>query len=90
MYTLVYTLSMNTKFIGIKDFRQNIADYATRARKGDTRFVIMNRNKPLFELKPFAEDVYLDSFVEEILQAEAEVAKGSFVTHEELVKELGL
>lgn len=56
--TQVYTLTMNTKFVGIKDFRQNISEYAKRAQKGDSRFVIMNRNKPLFEIKPFAEDVY--------------------------------
>ncbi len=81
---------MNTKFVGIKDFRQNISDYVTRARKGDTRFVIMNHNKPLFEIKPFAEDVYLDSFVASILQAEADVAKGNYHTQDEVMKGLGI
>jgi antitoxin (DNA-binding transcriptional repressor) of toxin-antitoxin stability system len=81
---------MNTKFVGIKDFRQNISDYARRARKGDARFVIMNRNKPLFEIKPFAEDVYLDSFVASVLQAEAGVTKGNFRTEDEVMKELGV
>ena len=81
---------MNTKFIGIKDFRQNISDYAKRARKESVRFVIMNRNKPLFELKPFAEDTTLDSFVSEVLTAEKDVAKGNFHTQEEIMKELGI
>lgn len=81
---------MNTKFLGIKDFRQNIAKYAERARKGDTRFIVMNRNKPLFEVKPFAEDVYLDSFVASIVQAEADVKKGNFHTQDEVMKELGI
>jgi prevent-host-death family protein len=81
---------MNTKFIGVKDFRQNISDYAKRARKGDTRFVVMNRNKPLFEVIPFAEDVYLDSFVSSIVEAEADVAKGNYHTQDEVMKELGI
>lgn len=81
---------MNTKFIGVKDFRQNMSDYAKRARNGDARFVIMNRNKPLFELKPFAEDVYLDSFVSSVLEAEADVAKGNHHTEDEVMKELGI
>ena len=81
---------MNTKFIGVKEFRQNISDYVKRARKGNERFVVMNRNKPLFEIKPFAEDEYLDSFVASILEAEADVATGRVISHSELVKKLGL
>ncbi len=81
---------MNTKFIGVKDFRQNISDYVKRAQNSDTRFIVMNRNKPLFEIKPFAEDEYLDSFVSSVLKAEAEVEAGKFHTEEEVMKELGV
>ncbi len=81
---------MNTKFIGIKDFRQNMANYAKRAQKGDARFVIMNRNKPLFELKPFSEDVYLDSFVASVRAAEEDVAAGRVHTEEAVMEELGI
>jgi antitoxin (DNA-binding transcriptional repressor) of toxin-antitoxin stability system len=81
---------MTTKFIGIKDFRQNISDYIQRAQNSDTRFIVMNRNKPLFEIKPFAEDEYLDSFVASVLKAEAEVQAGKFHTEKEVMKELGI
>jgi len=81
---------MNTKFVGIKEFRQNISGYAKQAQTGDSRLVIMNRNKPLFELKPFAEDVYLDSFVESVLEAERDIAAGNFYTSAEVKKELGI
>lgn len=81
---------MTIKFIGIKDFRQNISDYIQRAQNSDTRFIVMNRNKPLFEIKPFAEDEYLDSFVASVLKAEAEVQAGKFHTEEEVMKELGV
>lgn len=79
---------MNTKFIGIKDFRQNIAGYAKQASAGTERLVIMNRNKPLFEIKPFAQDVYLDSFVESVLAAKRDVeAGGRTYTSEEIMAE---
>lgn len=81
---------MNTKFVGIKDFRKNIADYVERARVGNARFIVMNRNKPLFEIKPFAEDEYLDSFVSSVVKAEAEVAKGKYHTEAEVMAELGI
>ncbi len=81
---------MTTKFIGVKDFRQNIAGYAKQAQKGKARLVVMNRNKPLFEVKPFEEDVYLDSFVANILKAEADVKAGRVHTHEEVLKALGI
>jgi antitoxin (DNA-binding transcriptional repressor) of toxin-antitoxin stability system len=81
---------MNTKFIGVKDFRQNISDYAKRAQKGDARYIVMNRNKPLFEIKAFADDEYLDSFVADILKAEADMARGNVHTQGEVMKELGI
>ena len=81
---------MNTKFIGVKDFRQNISDYAKRARKSDVRYIVMNRNKPLFEIKAFADDEYLDIFVADVLKAEADVARGNSHTHEEVLKSLGI
>lgn len=79
---------MNTSFVGIKEFRANLTEYAKRARKGDTRYVIVNRNTPLFELTPFAEDETLDSFVADIVKAERDIATGRFVTHEDILKEL--
>ena len=79
---------MNTKFIGIKEFRQNIADYAKQARTAKTRFVVVNRTTPLFELKPFAEDSTLDSLFAELVEADQSVSRGNFYTHDEVLKEL--
>ena len=77
------TTTKSTKFVGIKEFRQHIAEYAKTAREKKQRIVVMNRNKPLFEIKPFADDVYLDSFVASILEAEADLADGGRTfTHE--------
>ena len=79
---------MNTKFIGIKEFRQNIADYAKKARAAKTRFVIVNRNKPLFEITPFKEEETLDSFFAAVQMAKKDVAAGRVYTEAEILAEL--
>jgi hypothetical protein len=79
---------MTTKFIGIKDFRQNIAKYAKAAQSKKVRYVVMNRTKPLFEISPFDEDVYLESFYEQIVAAERDVAAGNFITHEQILEKI--
>jgi PHD/YefM family antitoxin component YafN of YafNO toxin-antitoxin module len=81
---------MNTKFIGIKDFRQNIAEYAKKAQSRKTRFVVMNRNRPLFEISPFAEEESLDSLYETVTKARAEAATGKVYSHKEVGERLGL
>ena len=90
VYTLVYTSQMNIKFIGIKDFRSNIAEYTQQARTSGVRYIVMNRNKPLFEIKPFADDEYLDSVVASVARAEAEVVEGKYHTQKEVLQELGI
>lgn len=79
-----------TKFIGVKEFRASMADIAKKARSGSVRYIVMNHNKPLFEVKAFAEDVYLDSFVASMIEANADAEAGRLISHDELVKELGI
>lgn len=79
---------MLTKFIGIKDFRQNMAEYAKQARAKTARFVVMNRNVPMFEVTPFEEDDNLDYLFDKVMAAKAEVAAGHFYTHDEVVASL--
>lgn len=78
---------MNTQFVGIKDFRQKIAEYAKKASANKTRYIVMSHKKPLFELKPFDEDETLDSFVAEIMEAQKDVAKGNVVSQEDILAE---
>ena len=81
---------MNTKFIGIKDFRQNIAEYAKKAQAQKSRYIIMNRNKPLFEITPFEEGENYDSLYNDVMKAKADVANGNFYTQEEILKKFGV
>jgi PHD/YefM family antitoxin component YafN of YafNO toxin-antitoxin module len=78
---------MNTQFVGIKDFRQKIAEYAKKASTNKTRYVVMSHSKPLFELKPFDEDETLDSFVADIMEARKAVSAGEVVSEKEILAE---
>lgn len=78
---------MNIKLVGIKKFRQNISSYTQKARKSNTRFIVMNRNKPLFELKPFKEDEGLENIFTDILAAKEDIKKGRVYSQEYILKE---
>jgi antitoxin (DNA-binding transcriptional repressor) of toxin-antitoxin stability system len=80
---------MTTKFIGVKDFRQNMAKYAKQAKSGKVRYVVMNRTKPLFEITPFAGDeegVYSDEFLRAIQEGLRDMAEGNTISHEEMLE----
>lgn len=78
---------MTTKTIGIKEFRANISDYAKKARTGDIRYVVMSRNKPLFELKSFEESAELEDIFSDILSAKDDIKKGKLYSQEDILAE---
>ena len=78
---------MTTKIIGIKDFRAHISKYASQAQKGTVRYIVMNRNKPLFEIKPFIKNEGLESIFAEIALAKEDIKKGKVYTQEDILKE---
>jgi prevent-host-death family protein len=78
---------MTTKTIGIKEFRANISDVVTKAQKGNVRYVVMNRNKPLFEIKPFKKDATIDSLLEEIIEAQKDIKNRRLHSQKEVLKE---
>lgn len=79
---------MNTIFIGVRDFRQNISTYAKKARSASERLVVVSHNKPLFEIKPFSEDTSLSTLFAEINKAKKDIEEGNYHTHDEILKEL--
>ena len=78
---------MTTKIIGIKEFRADISNFAKKAKKGDVRYIVMNRNTPLFELKPFADNEGLESIFNEIQAAKSDIKKGNVYTQEDILAE---
>lgn len=85
----VHLWYMNTKFIGVKDFRQNMADYAKKARNKTSRYIIVSRNIPLFELKPFDEDVTLDSFIASVIEGKKDLSEGRVRSQSDILAKFG-
>jgi antitoxin (DNA-binding transcriptional repressor) of toxin-antitoxin stability system len=78
---------MTTKTIGIKEFRAHISDFIAKAQKGNVRYIVMNRNSPLFEIKPFKKGATIDSLVEEIIEAQKDIKKGRLHSQEDVLRE---
>lgn len=79
---------MTTKFIGVKEFRQSIAPLYKQALKKNIRFIVLNHNKPIFDIRPLSEeDATLEKLVFDIQQARQDVKKGKLYTSKQ-VREL--
>lgn len=77
------------EYIGIKEFRNNISSYVKKSRNSKKKFVITSNNLPVFEMIPIKKDsIYKESFIKEVNEAIADIKKGNFYTHEELLKAL--
>ncbi len=82
---------MVTKFIGVKEFRQNIADYHKQATRNGWRFIILSRNKPIFDVRPLNEkDVTLEKLAMDVALARADYSAGNVYTPSQARKILGL
>lgn len=82
---------MTTRFIGMKQLRQNMAKISRDAHKKNERLIILRKNEPIFELRPLSEkDSLIESFRREIAEAEADVKAGRVYSQEEIEKKLGL
>ena len=82
---------MVTKLIGIREFRQNITNLQEKALKNNWRFIVLNRNQPIFKVEPLTKkDVILEKLTIDIEEAREDVKKGRIYDAEEVRKELGL
>lgn len=76
---------MTTRFVGVKEFRQNMAKLATTARKNNERLVILRRNEPIFEIRPLSKkDATLNKLMLHIEEAREDIRAGRVYTHEEI------
>lgn len=82
---------MVTKFLGMKEFRQNMAKYTFEAKKKNTRFIILKKNVPVLEISPIDEkDFAYMKLSKELKESEEQIESGKFYTQEEVMKEFGL
>jgi PHD/YefM family antitoxin component YafN of YafNO toxin-antitoxin module len=83
--------TMTTKFIGLKEFRQNIASYTKEAKVKNIRFIILKKNVPVLEVKSLDEKEFtLEKLAAEIAEAREQVKKGKVYTEQQVYKMLGL
>ena len=82
---------MVTKLIGIREFRQNITNLQKKALRNNWRFVVLNRNRPIFKVEPLSKkDAIIEKLVFDIKEAREDVKKGRIYDFEDVTKELGL
>ena len=73
---------MTTKFIGVKEFRQNMSKISKQAKKNNQRLIVLNNNKPIFELRPLNEkEVILENLVAEVQEGLKDMEKGLVYDH---------
>ncbi len=82
---------MTTQFIGIKEFRQNISTLTKNARKQGTRFIVLNKNRPMLDVRPISdEDATLEQLAHDVARAREDVREGRVYSLAEIKKDLGL
>jgi len=82
---------MITKFIGMKEFRQNLATYTKNSRLKNIRYIILKKNVPVLEVKPVDEKIIAkEKLKQELIAAYESYKRGEYYTSEEVAKELGL
>jgi PHD/YefM family antitoxin component YafN of YafNO toxin-antitoxin module len=82
---------MNTKLIGLKEFRLNLAKYTKQVESGKVRLIVLKKNKPVLEINPIITKEYtLENLQKEINEAQEQYKNGEVYTAEEVEKELGL
>lgn len=82
---------MTTKFIGIKEFRQNLASITNTSRIKNIRFIVLRKNIPVLQVTPLDEkDFALEKLNQEIALAKKHIKEGKCYTQEEIMKKFGL
>jgi PHD/YefM family antitoxin component YafN of YafNO toxin-antitoxin module len=82
---------MGTQFVGMKDFRQNMAQYTKDAKKKNIRLIVLRKNVPVFEVNPIDEKEYVYlKLKDELAESEEQIKKGESYSQEEIMKEFGL
>jgi len=82
---------MTIKFIGMKDFRKNMAKYSRKKKTNNISYIVLRKNIPIMEVTPISdEDLAYMGLKEQIDEAERQVKNGEFYTADEVRESLGL
>ena len=78
---------MTTKFIGVKEFRRNLARVADAATKYNQRLIVLKKNRPIFELRPLSKkDVILERLAVDVHDTLRELHSGRVYSKKEISK----
>ncbi len=82
---------MKTELIGIKEFRQNIASYTSKAKENGITYIVLRKNVPVLEVKSINEkDFALEKLSNEISEARQQVKEGKIIDQKEIMEEFGI
>ena len=82
---------MTTRFVGMKDFRQNLSAYTKKAKKYNICYIVLRKNVPMLKVQGVDEkEIARARLAEEIHEAREQVKRGEVYTLEEVRKSLGL
>lgn len=82
---------MTTRFIGVKEFRQNMTSLSAQARRRKERLILLCNNEPIFELRPLSkQDATLEALTKDLREAEEDVRRGRTFTQGQVEKRFGL
>ena len=82
---------MTTKFIGVKQLRQNMAKITKQAQKNNERLIVLRKNEPIFELRPLSKkDVTLEKLMRDIQEGADDVRAGRVYSQDEVEDMFGL
>ena len=82
---------MTTKFVGLKELRQNMAKISLEALKKNQRLIVLRKNAPLFELRPLTKaDTAKLRFAHDLEEARWSARHEKTYTTAEARKQLGL
>jgi len=82
---------METKIVGVKQFRQNIGSYYHQSIKNNWRFIVFNRNKPIFEVRPINDKKdTLEKLTADVAKAREDYKHGRTHTIKSICREFGI
>ena len=82
---------MTTKFIGMKELRQNMSKITKEAEKKNERLIILRKNKPVFELRPLSpQGLITETFLRGIEEGLADAKAGRVYSQKQIEKMLGI
>ncbi len=82
---------MTTKFIGLKELRQNMAEVSREATRMKQHVIVLKKNVPIFELRPLTDEaIALWTFERELEAARTSARKEKTYSTKEVREILSL